>query len=88
MGGCDVARLDLGREIVASTLSDGQPALDKYLSQGWDRDWVSDQTNILRLAVFREPHNEAWRFILKHYDKHSRVPSEDMLPVQRTHPLP
>jgi hypothetical protein len=71
---------DVGREIVSNAIRSGD--LQPYLDQGWDLEWCSDPQNILRLAVFPEPHGSAWRFILRHWEKHRKVPSAELFRLE------
>lgn len=71
---------DNGREIVSSVIRNGD--LGPYLDRGWDLEWASDPGNILRLAVFPEPHGAAWRFILGHRARHGLVPSEEIFRLE------
>lgn len=69
-----------GQQIITRTLLDGTPK--PFLDWGWNLTWASDPSNILRLAVFTEPHGAAWRFILSHWDKHHRIPGEELFRLE------
>jgi hypothetical protein len=71
-----LAKLDVGQQIIASTLALGTPK--PYLDRGWDLAWSEDPTNLLRLAVFPDPHGEAWRFILRYWARHAKVPIPEL----------
>jgi hypothetical protein len=71
-----LAKLDIGRQIVASTLELGTPK--PFLDRGWDLNWAEDPENMLRLAVFPDPHGAAWRHILRYWGRHGKVPSPEV----------
>jgi hypothetical protein len=82
-----LAKLDIGRQIIATTLELGTPK--PFLDRGWDLSWAEDPENFLRLAVFPDPHGEAWRHILRYWDRHGKVPSKDVFRFEfQTYELP
>jgi hypothetical protein len=74
------AEFSAGQQIVSRALLDGTPK--PFLDWGWNLAWASDPSNILRLAVFTEPHGAAWRFILSHWEKYHKVPGEDLFRLE------
>lgn len=75
-----MSEFNIGHQVVARTLVDGTPK--PFLDMGWDLDWANDIQNITRLAVFTGTHMDAWRFILDHWERHGRVPNEDLFGLQ------
>lgn len=71
-----MSEFNIGHQIVSRTLMDGSPK--PFLDMGWDYAWANDVTNITRLAVFPGQEMDAWRFILDHWDRHGRVPNQDL----------
>lgn len=75
---------DLGRRIVSSAIRGGAPAIQKYLDQGWDESWLDDTSSGMYLAsvVFPRPHDDAWRFILRHIKRHNLAPTEALFRIE------
>lgn len=75
-----MARLDIGQEIVANVLETGD--IKPFLDRGWNTEWVNDQRNIFRVAVFPEPHGQAWRFLLSYWGRHGKVPTHGVFRLE------
>lgn len=69
-----MAVTELGREIVACALSQRTPK--PFLDRGWDLQWLDDQEYRAHAAVFPDPHHDAWRYLLRHWDKHGKISEE------------
>lgn len=70
----------LGREIISSILK--LEALDEYLNEGWNLSWIDNQEDLGHVVVFKETDAAAYRFILKHYAKHGKVPAESLFRLE------
>lgn len=81
MARADKIDFDLGRRIVSSVIREGAPALDKYLAQGWDETWLDD-SDIPTSYVFKGAHEDAWRWILRHYRQHHVGPDKALFQIQ------
>lgn len=69
-----MAVTELGREIVACALSQKTPK--PFLDRGWDLHWLDDQEYRAHGAVFPDPHHAAWRYLLRHWERHGKLSEE------------
>ncbi len=75
--------VDLGRELVACTLREG--TLRPFTEAGITREWLTDQEDITRAAVFATSEDmNAWLTLISYHEQHGKVPSVDMF--RRSHP--
>lgn len=74
--------LDLGRELVACALREG--TLRPFIEAGISEDWLTDQQDLSREAIFTPEDRAAWNTLVKYWNDHGRLPSTDMF--QRSHP--
>ena len=66
----------IGQEIISYAIRTGD--VQPFLDQGWDLDWLGHREKPLHAAIFRDNEQDAWRFILRHYEKHGKVPAPDL----------
>ena len=75
--------MDLGRELVACALREG--TLTPFTEAGITREWLTDQEDTLRAAVFRQSEDmNAWLTLVRYQEQHGKVPSVDMF--RRSYP--
>lgn len=68
--------INLGKELIASILRTGelQPALDAGLTLPW----LTSREDLSRAAIFGDEDVRAYQYILKHHEKHGKVPHLDL----------
>lgn len=71
---------NVGQQIVSRVMLDGTPK--PFLDRGWNRAWVQDPANILRLAVFQGTDMDAWQFILRNWETHGKIPGDSRFRAQ------
>lgn len=80
--------MDVGRNVIASVLGD-TPALKRFIDAGFDMAWLTDKQDLSRAAIFGEIDVEAYRLILKCWEKDHEAPSrayfEHSYPPQSMH---
>lgn len=74
--------MNLGLELVTCALRTG--SLKPFIEAGLGHEYVNDQGDPSRLAVFPDQHLAAWRTLLSYQDKHGKAPSVDIF--QRSYP--
>lgn len=74
--------MNLGRELVACALREG--TLRAFTEAGITHEWLTDQDDVSRAAVFGAEDLDAWFTLLRHQEQHGKAPSVDMF--QRSHP--
>jgi hypothetical protein len=74
--------LNLGRELVACALREG--SLRPFIEAGITDDWLTNQEDVSRAAVFDSEDLSAWFTLQKYHDQHGKMPSVDMF--RRSHP--
>lgn len=74
--------MNLGRELVACALRKG--TLRPFIEAGITHDWLTDQDDLSRSAIFDSEDLGAWFTLLRYTEQHGRMPSVDMF--QRSHP--
>ena len=75
--------MNLGRELVACALREG--TLTPFTEAGITREWLTDQEDTLRAAVFRQSEDmNAWLTLVRYQEQHGKVPSVDMF--RRSYP--
>lgn len=74
--------MDLGRELVACALREG--SLRPFIDAGLTSEWLTDEQDPSRAAVFDSEDLRAWTTLTRHWDQHRKVPSIDLF--QRSHP--
>lgn len=74
--------MNLGRELVACALRQG--TLRPFVEAGITHDWLTDQTDLSRAAIFDTEDLNAWFTLVRHNEQHGKCPSIDMF--QRSHP--
>lgn len=74
--------MNLGRELVASALREG--TLRAFTEAGITHEWLTDQEDVSRAAIFDTDDLGAWFTLLRHQSEHGKVPSVDMF--RRSHP--
>lgn len=68
--------MNLGREIVACAIRAG--SLKPFIEAGLTSDWLTSTTDLSRAAVFVDLDLDAYRTLIRHWDKHGKLPSLDM----------
>ena len=71
--------MDIGKHIIARALADGDAT--PFIDAGLDISWTRREESALLLA---DQALHAWQFILRHQQKHGRVPSRELF--EREHP--
>lgn len=74
--------MNLGRELVACALR--EQTLRPFIEAGINHDWLTDQDDVSRAAIFDTEDMGAWATLLRYHDEHGKMPSLDMF--QRSHP--
>lgn len=74
--------MELGRELVACALRKG--TLRPFVEAGITHDWLTDQDDLSRSAIFGTEDLTAWFTLLRYQEEHGKCPSVDMF--QRSHP--
>ena len=75
--------MDLGRELVACALR--EQTLKPFTEAGITREWLTDQEDTTRAAVFSSSEDlNAWMTLVGHWEQHGKVPSVDMF--RRSYP--
>lgn len=84
-----MARLVLGREIVANILREGTPK--PYIDAGMDLAWLTDRVSLKHVVVFPGQDKDAYAHILGHWQRHGVVPTTEMFRAgfpEVSYPLP
>jgi len=68
--------VNLGREIVAHSLR-SKAALKRFLDAGFDMDWLTDETDFSRAAIFSTNDLDAYKFIVRQFTAKRAVPTMD-----------
>ncbi|MBV9451125.1 MAG: AAA family ATPase [Acidobacteriaceae bacterium] len=71
--------MNIGKEIIARTLKDGDAA--PFVKSGFGAEWLKRDESA---AVFEGQTARAWQFILRHLENHGRVPPRELF--EREHP--
>jgi hypothetical protein len=71
-----VRKTNLGREIVACALRIKN--LKPFLEAGIDEEWLTDQEDMSRVAIFTEQDRSAYLCLLRHWSQHRKTPTVDM----------
>jgi len=74
--------MNLGLELVACALREG--TLQPFTDAGINREWLTDQEDVSRAAVFSTEDLDAWMTLLRYHEEHGKLPSLDMF--RRSHP--
>lgn len=68
--------MDLGRELVACALRAG--TLKPFTDAGISHDWLTSEQDVSHAAIFDAEDYHAWKLLLDHWAKHSKMPSPDL----------
>lgn len=68
--------IEIGTAIIADILKTGDPR--PYTEHGWTRDWATDPFNLERAAVFHGQEQDAYAFVLSHFERHGKTPPVDL----------
>jgi DnaB-like helicase C terminal domain len=68
--------MNIGREIVACALRTG--TLKPFIDAGVTGEWLTDQVDLSRAAVFGADDVTAYHTLLRHWNGHGKLPSLDM----------
>lgn len=72
-----MTEFNIGRRINEFVLQTQQ--LDPFLDAGFTRDWMTSRDSFTYASVFTDDTDvQAYLFLLKYYDNHSRVPTREM----------
>jgi hypothetical protein len=62
---------------ILATVLDDPGTLKKFIESRFDLAWLGSKDDLSQTAVFSETGTDAYRFMLKHYEKHHQAPSRD-----------
>jgi hypothetical protein len=68
--------MNLGREMVAYALR--EKTLKPFLEAGIDLAFMDNREDMSRVAIFTETDRAAYRMMLKHWERHDKLPSMDL----------
>ena len=67
--------INIGREVVSNILRGKEPALKQFLEAGFDLEWLTDENDLSRAAIFNETDLQAYTFIIRHFLEKRAVPT-------------
>src|ERR1700761_8420479 len=74
--------MDLGKELVACALREG--SLRPFIEAGITDEWLADDQDVSRAAIFGTEDLAAWRTLASHWNRHRKLPTVDVF--RRSHP--
>ena len=73
--------MNVGRTIVANILREKEPALQQFLSAGFDLAWMTSTKDLSRAAVFGDADRAAYQFYLAPVGGEARGPVARLFPA-------
>jgi hypothetical protein len=67
--------MDIGKNIVETVLRGGTSTLKRFIDAGFNLEWMTNQQDFSRAAVFGDWDTAAYLFILREYQKRGEAPS-------------